>query len=67
MATIVFNGQSQTLSTPMSVMDLIQSLGFDPRLGALEYNGAILHRQEWSQTQVQEGDHFEFITMVGGG
>lgn len=64
---IWFNGQAHTLIAPLSVLELIQSLGFDPRMGALEYNGEILPRQSWGQTQVVAGDRFEFITMVGGG
>ncbi|AHJ31615.1 Sulfur carrier protein ThiS [Nodularia spumigena CCY9414] len=53
--------------TQTSLPDLLQQLGFNPRLIAVEYNGEILHRQFWSQTQVQPGDRLEIVTIVGGG
>ena len=31
------------------------------------YNGEILHRQFWDQTEIQEGDCLEVVTIVGGG
>ncbi len=46
---------------------LLEQLGFNPRLVAVEYNGEILHRQFWDQTQVQPGDRLEVVTIVGGG
>jgi sulfur carrier protein len=33
----------------------------------VEYNGEILHRQYWSETEIQEGDKLEIVTIVGGG
>jgi len=52
-------------SSQSRLPDLLEQLGFNPRLVAVEYNGEILHRF-WSQTQVQEGD-LEVVTIVGGG
>jgi len=34
---------------------------------AVEYNGEILHRQFWAETEVQDGDRLEIVTIVGGG
>lgn len=39
----------------------------NPRLVAVEYNGEILHRQFWEETQMREGDRLEIVTIVGGG
>jgi len=47
--------------------ELLLSLGLNPRLVALEYNGEILHRQFWEQTNLQAGDRLEIVTIVGGG
>lgn len=47
--------------------DLLVQLGMNPRLVAVEYNGEILHRQFWEETEVQEGDRLEIVTIVGGG
>lgn len=46
---------------------LLESLGFNLRLIAVEYNGEILHRQFWSETVVNSGDKIEVVTIVGGG
>ncbi|MBG1245433.1 sulfur carrier protein ThiS [Nostoc sp. NZL] len=61
------NGETHSCSSQTSLPDLLQELGFNPRLVAVEYNGEILHRQFWPQTKVQSGDRLEVVTIVGGG
>lgn len=61
------NGETRTCPVQYRLPDLLQQLGFNPRLVAVEYNGEILHRQLWSETQIQEGDRLEIVTIVGGG
>ena len=61
------NGETRTCPERCRLPDLLQKLGFNPRLVAVEYNGEILHRQLWSETQIQEGDRLEVVTIVGGG
>jgi sulfur carrier protein len=46
---------------------LLEQLGLNPRLIAIEYNGEILHRQFWGTTQLKDGDRLEIVTIVGGG
>lgn len=65
--TLQVNGETRTCSSQSRLPDLLQQLGFNPRLVAVEYNGEILHRQFWTETQVQEGDAIEIVTIVGGG
>ncbi|RCJ33028.1 thiamine biosynthesis protein ThiS [Nostoc punctiforme NIES-2108] len=65
--TIQVNGETHSCSLQTSLPDLLQQLGFNPRLVAVEYNGEILHRQFWPQTKVQLGDRLEVVTIVGGG
>lgn len=65
--TLQVNGETRTCSSQSRLPDLLQQLGFNPRLVAVEYNGEILHRQFWPETQVQEGDRLEIVTIVGGG
>lgn len=61
------NGETRTCSSKSRLPDLLEQLGFNPRLVAVEYNGEILHRQFWSETEIQEGDRLEVVTIVGGG
>lgn len=65
--TLEVNGESQTCSCDTKLPQLLEQLGLNPRLVAVEYNGEILHRQFWDQTQMQEGDQLEIVTIVGGG
>jgi sulfur carrier protein len=65
--TLQVNGESHTCSPQIQLPQLLEQLGLNPRLVAVEYNGEILHRQFWSQTQMQDGDTIEIVTIVGGG
>ncbi|ADI64988.1 sulfur carrier protein ThiS [Trichormus azollae] len=61
------NGEIQSCVSQTSLPQLLQQLGFNPRLVAVEYNGEILHRQFWSETKIENGDRLEVVTIVGGG
>ncbi|HEY9667354.1 MAG TPA: sulfur carrier protein ThiS [Coleofasciculaceae cyanobacterium] len=65
--TLQVNGETRTCPSQTQLPQLLEQLGLNPRLVAVEYNGEILHRQFWSQTQMQEGDKVEIVTIVGGG
>ncbi|HAA33097.1 MAG TPA: thiamine biosynthesis protein ThiS [Cyanobacteria bacterium UBA8553] len=65
--TVQVNGESHTCSPQTQLPQLLEQLGLNPRLVAVEYNGEILHRQFWSETQMQDGDKIEIVTIVGGG
>ncbi|KGF72150.1 hypothetical protein DO97_12010 [Neosynechococcus sphagnicola sy1] len=64
---IQVNGTPQTCQPHTLLPDLLTQLGLSPRLVAVEYNGEILHRQLWGQTELQSGDRLEIVTIVGGG
>jgi sulfur carrier protein len=65
--SIKVNGESQNCAENLFLPILLQSLGFNLRLIALEYNGEILHRQYWDNTIIKNGDRLEVVTIVGGG
>ena len=65
--TLQVNGESCTCPPHSQLPKLLEQLGLNPRLVAVEYNGEILHRQFWCQTEIQEGDRLEIVTIVGGG
>jgi len=65
--TLQVNGESRTCSPQTQLPQLLEQLGLNPRLVAVEYNGEILHRQFWSETEMLEGDRLEIVTIVGGG
>lgn len=65
--SLYINGELRHCSPQTPLPDLLKQLGLNPRLVAVEYNGEILHRQFWENTQIQEGDRLEIVTIVGGG
>ena len=65
--TVQVNGETHNFATSMSLPELLTQIGMNPRLIAVEYNGEILHRQYWSNTQIKSGDRLEVVTIVGGG
>lgn len=65
--TLHVNGEPHHCQPHTPLPDLLTQLGMNPRLLAVEYNGEILHRQFWQDTEMQEGDRLEIVTIVGGG
>lgn len=65
--TLEVNGKPETCSPQTTLPQLLEKMGLNPRLIAVEYNGEILHRQYWETTQIKTGDRLEIVTIVGGG
>lgn len=64
---IQVNGETQACEAATPLPELLAQLQLNPRLIAVEYNGEILHRQYWDNTNMQSGDRLEIVTIVGGG
>lgn len=65
--TVQVNGELQSCPSKTRLSVLLEQIGLNLRLVAVEYNGEILHRQFWETTEIQEGDRLEIVTIVGGG
>ncbi|MDY7006097.1 MAG: sulfur carrier protein ThiS [Cyanobacteriota bacterium] len=65
--TLKVNGETHTCLPHTLLPNFLEQLGLNPRLVAVEYNGEILHRQFWDNTEIQAGDKLEIVTIVGGG
>ena len=65
--TIQVNGETRSCPTQTVLPQFLETIGLNPRLVAVEYNGEILHRQFWQTTELQAGDRLEIVTIVGGG
>jgi thiamine biosynthesis protein ThiS len=66
----VLNGQSREfpqLTPTAHLQDLIADLGLQGDRVAVEHNGNIVPRAEWSSTDLAEGDRLEIVHFVGGG
>ncbi|MFY9908034.1 MAG: sulfur carrier protein ThiS [Terriglobales bacterium] len=60
------NGDSQVCSDE-SLSALVQRLGMKPDRVAIELNRQIVPRDQWSKTQLRDGDELEIVHFVGGG
>lgn len=67
MISVHINGQPETLNTPLSVADLLQSKGLAGKRLAVERNGQIVPRGAHAETTLADGDTLEIVVAVGGG
>jgi thiamine biosynthesis protein ThiS len=65
--TIKLNGDRFEIPTPVSVTELLARLEIDPRRVAVERNLAVLKRDTFASTLVEDGDEIEIVNFVGGG
>ncbi len=66
----VLNGQSREfpqLGAGAHLQDLVAELSLKGDRVAIEHNGNIVPRAEWSNTVLTEGDRLEIVHFVGGG
>ncbi len=64
---VVINGESQQLSTGLTVAALVSQLGFSERRIAVEVNREIIAREQYAERALAEGDQVEIVHFVGGG
>jgi sulfur carrier protein len=64
---LYINGERRICAAETTLPTLLEQMGLNPRLVAVEYNGEILHRQFWATTEIQPDDRLEIVTIVGGG
>lgn len=64
---IQLNGQPHTLSEPISLAQLLDTLGLADKRVAVELNQDIIPRSRHAQTPLQDGDVVEVVHAIGGG
>lgn len=65
--TITLNGEPFTLAAPLTVTALLAQLAIDPRSVAVERNFAVVKRDAYPATVIEDGDQIEIVNFVGGG
>lgn len=63
---ISLNGESVDARDAKTIAELIDRYQL-PQSILVEHNGLAVHRREWSERQLAEGDRIEFIRVVAGG
>ena len=64
---ILQNGERRDLPGPLSVRDLLEHLGIDGRIVAVELNRRVIRRDKHGETLVEPGSEVEIVSFVGGG
>ena len=64
---VFVNGEPRELSEPLSLAELITQLDLPAARIAVERNLAVVRRNDWSTTALQDGDRIEIVHFVGGG
>ena len=64
---ILLNGESVDASEAKTIAELIDRYQLSPQSIVVEHNGLAVHRHEWSERSLTEGDRIEFIRVVAGG
>ncbi len=65
--TIRLNGEPREIAGPLTISALLDQLGIDPRRVAVEQNVAVVKRDRYASTLIDEGDEIEIVNFVGGG
>ncbi|MBW8840151.1 MAG: sulfur carrier protein ThiS [Gemmatimonadetes bacterium] len=64
---IVINGEPRRVAEPSTLLDLLETLGLDPRTVVVELNREIVRRPRLGETRLATGDAVELVHFVGGG
>lgn len=65
--TLTVNGATQEVSAGTTVRQLLEALGINPLMVAVEVNVDIVARDRYAATVLRERDVVEVVQMVGGG
>ncbi len=64
---VYVNGETRELSGPTSLAELITQLDLPAARIAVELNRAVVRRNDWGSTMLQDEDRIEIVHFVGGG
>jgi thiamine biosynthesis protein ThiS len=65
--TISINGESADTREAKTIAELINRYQLPSLSILVEHNGLAVHRHEWPERALAEGDRIEFIRVVAGG
>ena len=64
---VAVNGELVDVAEAKTIADLIERYQLQAQSVLVEHNGLALHRHEWPERPLAEGDRIEFIRVVAGG
>lgn len=64
---VIVNGMEQEVPSGTNLSQLLERFKVQPERVAVEVNLNVIHRQQYSQVSLNDGDQIEIIGFVGGG
>jgi sulfur carrier protein len=64
---ISLNGEAADARGAATLAELIARFELPPEAILVEHNGIALHRREWPEKSLREGDRIEIVRVVAGG
>ena len=64
---LTVNGESKAIPQVVTVQEFLETNRLLVPFMAVARNGEVLHRSEYPQVTLQDGDSLEIVRMVGGG
>ena len=67
MAQIKVNDETQEVTLPLTLTELIKLNNAVPDMVSVQLNGVLITREDLDTTTVSEGDEVDFLFFMGGG
>ena len=67
MITVTLNGERREFDDPLAFAELVEQLGLSGKRIAIERNGEIVPRSQFTARSIADGDRLEIVVAVGGG
>ena len=64
---ITLNGESKEIPVAISIMQLLEQLGFEPTRVAVERNLEVAPRDKYAEIIIGADDQIEIVHFIGGG
>ena len=64
---VTVNGKDILMEVEKNVEQYLKECGYQMKRIAVELNGEILPKYQYSETMLKDGDSMEVVTFVGGG
>lgn len=61
------NGKFEELNEGITIAELLTDKGVRPEVVAVEINGQLVDREEYSDKDLKQGDEVEYLFYMGGG
>ena len=64
---ITLNGDAYAIVSAKNIAELVAELALPSAVTLVEHNGLALHRAEWPERPLADGDRVELVRIVAGG